>query len=946
MTGESKGKRNNRNRRFNRRKNTSNNASSSTSKTSTTNSRSKEYKFYLHDSQNRKNAESFGKIKEAIINKIQRTFDHPLEIVQCLRENKKPTFTAPEPGEVEGVTPEERALSTKKVELIFHEKFKWHMRKQDEFDVNFSKAFAMIWEGYCTAELRREIKEMPDWDQGNKVMDNPLRLLEKVENLMHTPEKAKYPVLTIIEVLWNFLRTKQKESEDLLDYLSRFKSERDVVFRLLGRNFLDGFSEALPDYAGCADADDERQFKKKELEKLVAVLFLRNSDPDRYGELLTDYRRQYANDFDVYPKTLEGVINVMRQMPPKKKKSQPKSEKPKDKANDETLVASMAQDTKKKGDGDAACYCCAKKDCRLGRCPKKDTLPVKEWHNPGMAPMYLVKRDAEKEKGQSHATADNHTATVTFQDEVEDEDFNTALEFMDFHQVVEKVHATHGDVAHDEILDSGSTITLSKDKSAFVDLEKVRDNVIMRTNIGSKPILEEGKWKNWGKSYHVPSAITNIVSMSDAIRKGYRIVMDSDRSNCFYVIDKNGMTVKFPCVNDLYVCSPDKPVNWRALRSEINMSTDVEGFTQREVDRARAARKFYHDMNAENISNMKTFIRTNQAKNIPIATEDFALAERVFGKDVPTCKGKWVRPKAPVVRQSNTIDLPRELRIAGMELELAIDVVYINKEAFLHGIDRRIRCPTIVVLGTRAKGRGYNKEILAQGIDVILRFYNRADVTITKIHADNEFKPVLEELTEDWTVAFNFAHPGEHVPDIERENRTLQDRFRVNLYRLPYTMIPRTMIRYLGLRITKNRSLFPRKNGISKHYSPFTIIKGKTIDFKKEYKFSFGDYVQANHRHEIKNNNFPRSVDAIYLRADPDEQGGHQVMDLATGKMIRRPLVEKMKTTKIVKDRVEKLAHRQGYRTLKFFNRSGKEEVLVPIDQLLSGEVNLPEGPG
>ena len=146
MTGESnKGKRNNRNCQFNRRKNgLGNTNSNATPKTSTTNSRNKEYKFYLHDSQNRKNAKSFGKIKKAIINKIQRTFDHPLEIVQCLRENKKPTFNAPEPGQVEGDTAEARAISAKKVELIFHEKFKWYMRKQDKFDINFSKAFATI----------------------------------------------------------------------------------------------------------------------------------------------------------------------------------------------------------------------------------------------------------------------------------------------------------------------------------------------------------------------------------------------------------------------------------------------------------------------------------------------------------------------------------------------------------------------------------------------------------------------------------------------------------------------------------------------------------------------------------------------------------------------------------------------------------------------------------
>ena len=64
---------------------------------------------------------------------------------------------------------------------------------------------------------------------------------------MHTPEKAKYPVLTMIEVMANFLKCHQGEKETLLDYLSRFKSERDIIYRLWGKKFLDTFSESLPD---------------------------------------------------------------------------------------------------------------------------------------------------------------------------------------------------------------------------------------------------------------------------------------------------------------------------------------------------------------------------------------------------------------------------------------------------------------------------------------------------------------------------------------------------------------------------------------------------------------------------------------------------------------------------------------------------------------------------
>ena len=112
------------------------------------------------------------------------------------------------------------------------------------------------------------------------------------------------------------------------------------------------------------------------------------------------------------------------------------------------------------------------------------------------------------------------------------------------------------------------------------------------------------------------------------------------------------------------------------------------------------------------------------------------------------------------------------------------------------------------------KGQAYNKEVLLAGLNHILWKYNKADVVISKLHADNEFKSVMEDLDEKWELDVNLAHPRDHVPDIERESRTSQERFRVNLYRLPFKAIPRTMIHYLVLHVTKNWSLFPRETSI------------------------------------------------------------------------------------------------------------------------------------
>ena len=125
------------------------------------------------------------------------------------------------------------------------------------------------------------------------------------------------------------------------------------------------------------------------------------------------------------------------------------------------------------------------------------------------------------------------------------------------------------------------------------------------------------------------------------------------------------------------------------------------------------------------------------------------------------------------------MELPSKLQMNGKEVDLAVDVVYINQEAFLHAVDRTIKCPSCVAIGTYTKGEAPTKETLTAAISEIVRKYNRANVRIRTIHADNEFRSVMSNLEEEWEVDFNFSNPKEHVPDIERGNGTLQEIFRV-----------------------------------------------------------------------------------------------------------------------------------------------------------------------
>ena len=140
--------------------------------------------------------------------------------------------------------------------------------------------------------------------------------------------------------------------------------------------------------------------------------------------------------------------------------------------------------------------------------------------------------------------------------------------------------------------------------------------------------------------------------------------------------------------------------------------THIEGFTPREVEKAKRVRKLYHDLNAPSIASLKVWIRQNMAKNIPVSFSDVDLAEKIFGADVPTLKGKSTKPHPPIVNRNDVIELPDELQHNGQEIELAIDVVYINDECFLHSVDRIIKLGIISTLGTRKKGDGYNNTSL------------------------------------------------------------------------------------------------------------------------------------------------------------------------------------------------------------------------------------------
>ena len=937
------------------------------------NSKGSEFRFQLQDSTNKKTY-TFEKIRDAIILRIQTQFQSGRYIVTSLRDGVKKGPPMPTRETSNKADADEKRIEQETMNRKYEAKLIHYFRQNEDFEDNWIKAYGLIYATYCSREMQTAIRESQNYE--STILDNPLELLTEVEKLMHVPRKAVYPTLALIETISSLLSLRQGPNDTLMTYLEKFKSERNVVINLFGKRILDEHVENTKDYQDIPDVDttiqaqQQKAMKTEALEKFWSLLFLKQADQSKYGHLLKEFRQSYANgQRDLYPVDLASMFEVMRTVNVKQKSKQPKKNNDEKKDEQSTDPQQGAESFAQQGDAEIRCFCCGKEGELSTDCPLKDKIPRKEWFNKTGTKHYLKKQ------------VNTQVASGSMGEETK----ATKVGFV-FTQVA-KLEKEEPEI----LLDSGSTISLFKDQQFLTERKPAKRELVMETNAGNKIINTKGNIPGYGDVWYDETAISNLFSLSDMVEKGVRVVYDSQVADEFVVHTKEGHTIRFPVdERGLYVKEKFDDLQTRlknekdargnddeetpaitlhikveesddeseddlptlvkveesddeseddepSLEMKKQVHTTVEGFTEREVMRAKRCRKLLHDLSAPSYNDLKALLRQNIVKNCPVSFEDVDLATRIFGKDSSIIKGKDTRPRPPVVTKEDMLDLPDELKIT--ETELAVDVMFVEDQAFVHSLDRKIKGGCLVPLGTMRKAT--SKQLL-NALKKIIRFYNKADIRINLIHTDNEFKEIEELVDEKWSIDFNFSAPDEHVGDIERSNRTLGERYRAEYHRLPYKLIPRQMIRGLMSRCAFNRDLFIKKGGCSKYYSPYNILKRRSVDYKKHLLYSFGEYVIASHEAKPKNNPKPRGIDAIYIRPAKSLQGGHEVMDLGSGRVVTRPKVTPMKMTDLVMKRVEDMAKRQGLKSMKFYNRKRQEIIFTPND-LLEGVGNTGE---
>ena len=450
------------------------------------------------------------------------------------------------------------------------------------------------------------------------------------------------------------------------------------------------------------------------------------------------------------------------------------------------------------------------------------------------------------------------------------------------------------------VVDSGSTVMSIANGDLLHDIFEAPQPIHVRCNAGMRTIRKMGYLGDFPEPvWYDEDGIVNLISLY-ILQQYYWVVYDNREEDVFRVQLHDGRTLRFePTEKGLYVCraGPDDGDHWAF---SITTVQDKRGqYTKRAYNDAVRSRRVQNIIGFPNDRKLATIIDHNELLNNPVLRADVRAATDIFGPNGDSLKGKTTSRKPKRV-DGVIADVPDDVLRTYRKVVLEVDNVHVNGQVFLATISRGINYATTTSLRNREPGN--LKRVLLS----VIKKYRRRGFKVDLICADKEFEPV-EALMPKY--AFNITSEDEHMGSIERFNRTLKERVRSCIHSMPFSCLPRLMVRRLVANATFWLGAFPVDGGIPR-LAPRYIMTGQHVSYDKHVRLEFGEYVQTHEKHS--NDMQARTIGAICLGPTGNQQGGHYFLSLLSGKRISREAWTRLPMPDEVIQAVNELGYEQS----------------------------------
>ncbi|KAL7493808.1 hypothetical protein ACHAWT_003568, partial [Skeletonema menzelii] len=724
-------------------------------------------------------------------------------------------------------------------------------------------------------------------------------LLKMLQALSFDGEVTSDPFYSMLQAIIAVTTLKQNKHQSLEEYHKKFGETKKAADETLGgaNALLDAFAneyvkvianENDEDVARLSN-DKEKSYQKQGRERMEAMLFLINADRNRYGHAVDDLKKDFIQGTK-YPADLPTAYALLRAIKPRGKGTP-------------NIPNEVGHSFNTNGNEEGG-----KKD-PCGRCGRKGHATIacfSKTHQDGTL-LHVMGEHSNVEVEESDV--DKEGVEVS-SDELFASRIDQYSELM-FHQsdLNSTSSSSNGIPESWILLDSQSSIDIFCNRKLLTRIYKSNSILTIRCNAGVRRTQLRGHLSGYGWVWYFPDGIANILSLS-RVKERYRVTYDSASGNCFQVHKTTGEILNFrEAQRRLYYFDTNNRDTEETLLVNT-VANNLKLFSALDVSKAKLARQLQRKVGRPSTADFIRYMKENQIRNCPVTPQDVRNAEFIWGPDIGSLQGKttWTKPNPIRIQQT---EIPPQIMDHYRDVTLSADIMKVTGIPFLTTISRHIK------FGSAGKLDSMENKSILPHFKAIISAYAIRGFRVTIVLADGQFESMRTEIA-DLHVRLHIVARDEHVPEIERYNRTIKERVRASYNSMPFEHVPPIMIIEMVYSSVFWRNMFALLTGISTTQSPGEIVLNRKLDYNLHCGVELFEYVHTHEEHD--NSMAPRTLGAIATR--PTGDGSYKFISLTTGRVINRRSFTKLPLNQLAIDQMHRLARRAKAATkLTFTNR-------------------------
>ena len=747
-------------------------------------------------------------------------------------------------------------------------KMKYKMRAEQEREYRTFRAamFSLIL-GQCTQLMKDKLQAKPTYDDIKKKRDG-IALLALIKQTTFTYDSGRiYPLVGRDKLKEEFYTMRRRNNQSIHSYYEVFRAKAQVLQELGVLLYDEDLLQKVATDNNRSGAPTKED-KEEAQQRCLAIRFIRTCGAREYESHL---QNTYLDNQNYYPKTLADARAII----------------------DNRMQYVIRQQQQNTQDSNAT---------GVAYHTREQATPDDTSTLTGTT---MTTTGQTQSQGQARSGTDTNGTVV----QTNDKHANATSNHMSFSALQSSISPEW------LLLDNQSTVDIIHNKNILENIHTASTPITISSHAGHRTLHQQALLPGYGLVWYDPQGPANILSLHNAQHR-FRITYDSHNGNHFQLLDPATSRIKHK-----FVQSPEGLfyMNLSSLHGSFltTVKENEAKYTEDEIRRAREVRVLQEKIGRPSTRDLIYILNHKLLPNVPYTSDDVRRAERIYGTDLGSLKGKTTRRRPPKVDTTETV--PPPIQAKHKDVALAMDVMHINDVSFLVMTSRLFRFSTMDAIPNK------DDETLIRSIKKTIAVFRRGGLRPRILMADGAFtSDEMEAGMSNLGLKLNTTARDEHVGDIERHIRTVKERVRSVYASLPFPTLPKVMLIELAKFATFWLNGLPNQNNqLSITQSPRELVTGETVDFNRHCRFEFGEYVQCHEQHS--NNMDPRTIGAIALRPTGNRQGSYYFMSLETGRIITRNHATRLPMPTEVIQRVANLAASQQMQPgLAFGNRDNR----------------------